>query len=94
MSGCFCSFGPAELPNVQSVAIRRARKQHVCCECLEPIAVGERYEIFEGCWDGEWQTYKTCLFCLRERNRWQHDNLEALPFGELACAIYCDLGLA
>lgn len=94
MSGCFCSFGDAELPSVYSHARRAARIEHRCCECLEPIARGETYEFFTGCWDGKWHAYKTCLFCARERDRWQRENEAILEFGGLACAIYCDLGLA
>ena len=43
--------------------IRKALKEHVCCECKTTIQKGERYEIVKGLWDREWRTLKTCLPC-------------------------------
>lgn len=43
--------------------IKTARKEHTCCECLEKIQRGEKYEYISGIWDGHWQAYKTCLDC-------------------------------
>lgn len=43
--------------------IRKARKQHTCCECGEPIKPGQRYEYVSGIFGHEpfWQ--RTCLQC-------------------------------
>lgn len=42
----------------------KARKQHKCCECKQPIVLGERYRVVFGKWDGEVDTFKTCQRCL------------------------------
>lgn len=47
--------------------IREARKEHKCCECARVIPKGEKYEVFEGSWDGEFSTYKTCIDCVSAR---------------------------
>jgi len=57
-------------PDVFSMATRVARKQHVCCECGEYILPGDKYEHVSGCWDGTWDTYKTCGGCVWMRNRY------------------------
>jgi hypothetical protein len=43
--------------------IVRARKQHTCCECGEPILRGEWYERVTGLWDGTFGTFATCTLC-------------------------------
>jgi len=47
--------------------VKAARKEHVCCECGEPIKVGESYERAEGLWEDSWDTWKTCELCVRIR---------------------------
>lgn len=45
--------------------LRRARKEHKCVECSEPIVVGQKYEHFKG-YDSElqkWDEHKTCIPC-------------------------------
>ena len=32
------------------------------------IQKGEKYEYVAGCWDGAWDTYKTCSVCLKIRD--------------------------
>jgi len=44
-----------------------ARKVRVCCECNNEISVGEKYRNESGKWNGEFETYKTCLDCLSLR---------------------------
>lgn len=51
----------------------RARKEHYCCECSEPIPVGAKYERTTGLWDGRMGTYKTCLSCVEIRNHFACD---------------------
>lgn len=94
MSGCSCDFGGLDYPLVYHDEWRVARKEHKCCECLEAIKPGERYYIFVGIWDrsSSWKTFKTCKFCSHERDKMNRDDRE-VGFGDLACAIYCDLGL-
>lgn len=43
---------------------RRARKEHVCCECRETIARGETYQHVSMLYDGRWDRYVTCLLCV------------------------------
>lgn len=50
-----------------SEVVRRARKPYKCCECYEPISVGERYEAAAGKWEGEIFTERTCLPCAEIR---------------------------
>lgn len=50
-------------PSCCKEVIRTARKTHRCCECLSDINPGDHYEYISGIWDGDPQTYKTCLDC-------------------------------
>jgi len=54
-------------PRVYSYWQRQALKTHRCVECLGDIQPSEKYEIFNGCWDGSWDEYKTCLPCVELR---------------------------
>ena len=54
-------------PSLYSALMRRARKQHKCCECRELIVAGDQYEDVSGCWDGDFNTHKTCLLCVEIR---------------------------
>jgi hypothetical protein len=69
-------------PSVHRVKIVKARKPHKCCECFEPINVGDEYQYIFGVWDGEPSSYHTCEKCddLRE-------SLTALGF----CMYYGEL---
>ena len=55
-------------PTVFTEANRKARKQHVCCECFRKIESGETYRDESGMWGGEFRTYKTCADCLSVRD--------------------------
>ena len=50
-------------PEFQRTSIPKARKQHKCCECRQPIKVGELYFYSVAKWDGEIDTVKQCLAC-------------------------------
>lgn len=54
-------------PDVWSDPIRTARKAHKCCECGAEISPGEKYEDYNGCYEGSWSNYKTCWLCLAIR---------------------------
>lgn len=42
---CYCEPSDTdEYCSVWDVSWRVAKKKHKCCECLEPINIGERYE--------------------------------------------------
>ena len=40
-----------------------ARKEHICVECGEIIAKGEKYMYERGVWDGRFEAYHTCEAC-------------------------------
>jgi hypothetical protein len=52
-----------ELPSVFDATMRRARKEHTCCECKQSIRIGDLYELAKGCWNGKWDSFKTCDTC-------------------------------
>ncbi len=60
-------------PSFRSKTIRRANKPHVCDECREAIAKGDRYEYVSGKWDGDILTVKTCLSCVEIRDHFACD---------------------
>lgn len=63
---CSCDYD-GESFDYFDVCIRKARKEHTCCECMAKILPGEKYEYLKGAFDGGWDTYKTCLPCSRIR---------------------------
>lgn len=52
-----------EAPTIYEDVVRKARKVHKCCECSEPILVGENYCYFKGLYDGSWSSYKQHTRC-------------------------------
>lgn len=52
-----------ETADVFNVVQRRARKEHVCCECRDPITVGTLHEHVSMFYDGSWSSYRQCLVC-------------------------------
>jgi hypothetical protein len=47
--------------------MRKARKPHVCCECMEAIAPGDQYEHYASKSEGRIFTVKTCATCAEIR---------------------------
>ena len=56
---CEWEYGPV----VMRTIYRKARKQHMCCECGKQILVGETYEYISGVWDGGPDSFHTCEKC-------------------------------
>lgn len=52
-----------EMPSVYICDTPKARKDHVCWECVGTIKAGEKYHKHHGIWQGEAATYKVCLDC-------------------------------
>lgn len=77
---CPLSSGDGVSPSCSSTVIRRARKEHSCGECSEPIRAGDRYQYISGIWDGYAGSYKTCLSCVEIRD---HFNCGGFVFGTL-----------
>lgn len=61
--------GSGEGPSAYWESHRKARKEHICCECGSEIKKGETYQVCEGIWDGEFARYKTCCVCEKVRNK-------------------------
>lgn len=57
---CECDF---DGPSVQTTTVRKAAKDHACCECDVPIAKGDLYQVVSGVWDGRGDSFKTCGTC-------------------------------
>lgn len=74
-----------DAPSVYSCEIRKAQKEHKCCECQRIITIGSRYQMFKGIWDGKADRFKTCMPCANLRDDMaKHDYRgEAPAFGEL-----------
>lgn len=66
---------------------RRARKQHKCCACDEPIAPGHVYMYISYVFDHEAGTYKRCLRC-----QTIHEHLRTLGGGDMWPAERLDCG--
>jgi len=56
---------------VQKTTVRAA-KEHKCCECGNPILVGQEHEMVKGKWDGFWESYRTCRICAAVRADFFH----------------------
>lgn len=69
---CYCD-GTA--PAIYEADIVKARKSWRCCECLDLIAIGEKYERVNGLWEGHWSRFETCMDCVSMRD-------------ELECSCY------
>lgn len=61
---CTCDYEPFDWYSMKEV---KARKEHQCCECSEPIVPGQTYENATGSYCGTICHYKSCLPCGRIR---------------------------
>lgn len=57
-----------DMPSAIVESVRKARKDHKCCECLMPIHKGSKYQHISGIWDNYPRSYKTCVSCATVRN--------------------------
>lgn len=64
---CVYTSGDGDLPEFCSTEIVKARKAHRCVECRDVIAIGQRHERTSGKWDGEINSFRTCLLCVEIR---------------------------
>jgi hypothetical protein len=55
---------PDDYCTVWNEDTRRARKEHVCVECREPIRKGELHQYVSSLFDGSWSSHRTCLLCV------------------------------
>jgi hypothetical protein len=67
VSDSFCEVSLGDYDGEQAEfyqdRIVKARKQHVCLECNEPIEKGTVHQTVVGKWDGEFHTNRFCLPC-------------------------------
>lgn len=67
----------------------RAAKPHKCCECGGTIEPGEVYLVAAGFWNGELESFKTCVDCEAIRKKItdslgpNHDLGDRPGFGEV-----------
>jgi hypothetical protein len=85
---CSCEFNDDAPPDFMSTRFPKASKPFKCCECDKLIEEGEIHEYIVGKWEGEVDSFRTCLPCSRIRR----DYSECSPFGGLAEAIWECLG--
>ena len=52
----------SDTPKVISSVMRKARKEHSCCECHKAIVIGETYCDISGIWDKP-ERFKQCDDC-------------------------------
>jgi len=100
---CPLQGNDGEGPSCHSQAIRKARKEHVCSECREPIPKGTKYDYSTGIWDGRPSSYKTCLLCVEIRDHfscegWIYEqlwgDLTENFFPDMKCGGLCMTGLS
>lgn len=73
-------------PQCYTYKVRKARKEHQCCECGTNIEKGKTYHYISGIWDSKAYSYKTCNECrelqdICEQERSVYD--DPLQFGGL-----------
>lgn len=57
-------FNMNEMPSAFRQIIRKARKDHKCCECHGIIQKGEKYRYSSGIWDDP-ESFKQCEDCYK-----------------------------
>jgi hypothetical protein len=63
---CSCKIdvcGDYDTTGCVKAVTRKARKEHVCCECSCIIKKGEMYVYESGIWDGQPDSYRFCVIC-------------------------------
>lgn len=72
-----------EMPSAFLQRNRKAIKKHRCCECCGDINKGDVYEYSSGVWDGQPDSFKTCLSCVTLRRDYKEKTGDDACFGEL-----------
>ena len=63
---CIC-VEPDEVSTILSSGVRKARREHRCCECGCRIQPGESYQVENTVFEGNLSVHKTCSICFRIR---------------------------
>ena len=74
-------------PSAFNEIMRKAKKEHNCCECRQKIKPGEKYQYCSGVWDGVPDSYKTCLLCVNLRGNYANEAEQDVAFEGLKEAI-------
>ena len=87
-----------DIPTVYQCDHPTARKEHICCECLGVISVGEKYNKHHGIWYKEPLTFKVCNDCEQLRGKVDKNvknNHDRTPFEQLYESVFsgCDKSL-
>lgn len=70
----------------------KARKEHKCGECGIKILKGEIYQVFTGKWDGNMDTYKSCLPCAQLYDYAQKNEIPVEgTYSHTGCLYYGEL---
>jgi hypothetical protein len=80
----------AEPPQFSTESTPRSRKRRRCCECRGWIEPGERYHRLTGKWNGDIETFETCLQCediRQEAYKLNRDSPSLIVLGELRYEI-------
>lgn len=81
----------SDTPQVYSMTMPTAIKQHACCECHGQIQPGETYYRHKGVWDGKGDTFKECVDCFKLRTeieaRYDLRDEEVIAMGHLGDAL-------
>ena len=94
---CYCEPMGDDMDSCASVwevTWHKARKQHRCCECHEPILPGQRYERIFVIFEGTPDSHKTCEFCATEYQRLLSKNPDVMwskGQDDLACLLVWDM---
>jgi hypothetical protein len=82
---CDCDFTQPEFFTSQ---IRKARKEHTCCECGSKINPGDNYYFYSGKWEDNISSYKTCNDC----QELAKEALECYGLGEMYDSLWeCEI---
>ena len=77
------------MSDFQTESTPTARKVHTCNECSGDINPGHQYQLTSGCWDGGFESFKTCKPCAETRSwatsqpEWGSDGEHLYYFGQL-----------
>lgn len=82
---CDCSCDSDNYPEFYVEEYPISRKEHECCECGELIKKGQKYQKVAGKWDGDFQTYKTCMTCVKIRDTYCPNGSYFTGLADLIC---------
>ena len=94
MINCDCSIDVCgeDIPIIDNIKIRKARKEHKCVECDEVIKIGEKYQSANNLYRGDgWIKFATCLPCATIREDFC---CTGFYYGELADHLWDCLGFS